>query len=357
MSGHGQARGNSVLPNEPRIHVAELQARLLGDSPPLLLDIRSAEERKLAHLPGDRWIPLNEIPARASELPPDRTIVVYCHRGAHATRAADLLRASGVVDVAVLDGGIDEYARVIDPALPRYGEPVDEHIVLQQFAKVATGCLAYLMFDPSSREAVIVDPGREIDPYLNAIHSQHLTLTAIVETHTHADHLSGHGALHLKTDAPIRLSERSRAQYPHGSLTDGEAIQVGANEIIVWATPGHTPDHLAFRWGTAVVTGDTLLPGSCGRTDLGAGDPDLMWESLMDKLLPLPDATEVMPAHYGHLHGLPPPEVYSTTIGYERRTNEALLQPDRESFRRYMTEGWPPKPANFETVVRTNLRE
>ena len=126
-------------------------------------------------------------------------------------------------------------------------------------------------------------------------------------------------------------------------------------ELVILETPGHTDDHLSIRADGAVLTGDTLLPGSCGRTDLGTGDPKLLWESLTTRLLVLPDETEVFPAHYGYRHGLPPPERYSSTIGFERRSNEALLQPSREAFLAYMTEGWPPKPTAFERIVRTNL--
>jgi sulfur dioxygenase len=118
-------------------------------------------------------------------------------------------------------------------------------------------------------------------------------------------------------------------------------------------TPGHTRDHLTLRFQDKAFTGDTLLIGSCGRTDLGDGSPALLWESLTTKLLTLPDDTEVLPAHYGARHALP--ERFATTVGFERATNEALRQPDWPAFEKYMTEGWPPKPASFDEIVRRNL--
>jgi sulfur dioxygenase len=119
-------------------------------------------------------------------------------------------------------------------------------------------------------------------------------------------------------------------------------------------TPGHTRDHVTLRVGQTIFTGDTLLIGSCGRTDLGDGDPDLLYDSLTEKILRLPDETEVLPAHYGHRHALP--DRYVSTLGFEKATNEALRLPTREAFRAYMTEGWPPKPTDFDRIVGENLR-
>ena len=342
-------------PGEGRILPAELARLLRGDAPPVLLDVRPGDQRSIARLDGDRWIPLDELPDRVAELPSSSSFVVYCHHGGAAHRAAELLRRTGRTRVAALDGGIDEYARVVDPTIPRYRDPPGGPWVLQQFPNRRTGCLAYLLRDRDSDEAIVVDPGHDVGPYVEALRRQHLRLRAIVETHTHADHLSGHAELHRRTSAPIWLGHRSPAQYPHRPLADGDGIDCGRSELLVWETPGHTRDHLSLRLDGAVFTGDTLLPGSCGRTDLGDGDPARLWESLTGKLLTLPDDTEVLPAHYGPVHGLPPPERYSSSIGFERRTNEALLQPDWAAFLRYMTDGWPPPPAGFESIVRANL--
>jgi glyoxylase-like metal-dependent hydrolase (beta-lactamase superfamily II) len=199
-----------------------------------------------------------------------------------------------------------------------------------------------------------VDPGHDVEPYLATLAREQWRLRAIVETHTHADHLAGHHALHQRTDAPIYTGRLSPAAYPHRSLGDGEALTLGPDEIVVLETPGHTRDHVTLRLRDKVFTGDTLLIGSCGRTDLGDGDPDRLWESLTEKLLPLPDETEVFPAHYGRRHALV--ERYVSTIGFERATNEALRQGSRAAFRTYMTEGWPPKPSDFDRIVAENLR-
>ena len=338
----------------PLIGPKELSDLLEGPQPPLMLDVRSDAERRWVHLPDDRHVSIHLLPREATALPHDRPIVTYDHFGPDARRAAELLRSRGFDSAAALEGGIDEYARIVDPSLPRYREGEGERgLLLQQLPRPDTGCLAYFLGDPVAREAVLIDPGVDTDPYLEALRGGAWHLAAIVETHTHADHLAGHSSLHLATDAPIYVSRRSPAQYPHRTLSEGEAIDFGSEELRILETPGHTLDHLTLRVRDSAFVGDTLLIGTCGRTDLGDGSPEMLWDSLTGKLMRLPDEVEVYPAHFGPCHSLP--ARYVSTIGFERATNEALNQPSREAFVRYMTEGWPPKPTDFEQIVRANL--
>jgi len=281
-------------------------------------------------------------------------VVVYDRYGEGARRAAAFLRAHGVPNVAALEGGLDEYARWIDPAIGRLG-PSDrlEEIVVVQLPRPETGCLAYLLGDPSERRAILVDPGIDPSPYRARLKDGGWTLSAIVETHTHADHLAGHGPLHAATGAPIYVSHRSPASYPHERLSEGSTVEAGALALVARETPGHTQDHLTLRLGHRVFTGDTLLIGTCGRTDLGGGSPDLLWESFRNVYDRLPSETEIYPAHFGPKHALP--ARYVSSLGFERATNEALRIASREDFVRYMTEGWPPKPDGFERIVAANL--
>jgi glyoxylase-like metal-dependent hydrolase (beta-lactamase superfamily II) len=338
----------------PLVAPKELRALLDGPDPPLLVDVRSGSERRLAHLPGDRHLPLDELPHALEGLPRDRAIVLYDHLGFRGRVAAEYLLDRGFGRVAALEGGIEEYSRVVDPSVGRYS---DDHrgaeLVVRQMPRRDTGCLAYFVGDPVARVAVVIDPGHEVEPYRAALADGGWSLAAIVETHTHADHLAGHAALHAATDAPIFVSHRSPAEYPHRRLAEGEAIPFGSQELVVLETPGHTMDHLTLRLRDQIFTGDTLLLGSCGRTDLGGGSPDRLWESLTGKLLRLPAETEVYPAHFGPHHALP--DRFVSTLGFERATNEALLQPTREAFVVYMTEGWPPKPKDFDRIVHANL--
>lgn len=337
-----------------RIAPEKLRGLLQTEDPPLLLDVRTEKERQLARLPGDVHIPLSALAQRLGELPRERTVVAYDHTGADASRAAALLTGEGFPRAAALEGGIDGYSRTADASIPRYQLGPNAHgLYLQQMPRLDTGCLAYLVGDVTSHDAILIDPGLDVDPYLALLKQGPWHLRAIVETHTHADHLAGHAALHAKTSAPIYVSRRSPALYPHESLTEGQALPFGSEELQIIETPGHTRDHLSLKVRGILFTGDTLLIGSCGRTDLGGGSPDLLFDSLSDKLLRLPDDTEVYPAHFGPHHALV--DRWVSSIGVERATNEALRQEDREAFIRYMTEGWPPKPPDFERIVRENL--
>lgn len=340
----------------PLVGPVELKALLEGPDPPVVVDLRPPAERALGHLPHDVGIPLAELAKHLAELPRDRPLVAYCQYGSDARRAVDFLRSRGYFLAVALEGGIDEYARLADPDIPRYRSDVrDGTLWLRQFPRPETGCLAYLVGDRETGKAVVVDPGRDPTPYLKALEDGSWKLVGILETHTHADHLAGHANLHAKTDAPIYLGHRSPAQYPHQRLAEGDALPFGADAVHVLETPGHTRDHLTLRVRDKVFTGDTLLVGACGRTDLGDGSPELLYESLTEKLLKLPDTTEVYPAHFGRRHALV--ERYCSTIGFERATNEALNQGSRPAFLAYMTEGWPPKPVEFDRIVAENLAE
>ncbi len=338
----------------PLVAPRELRRLLEGASPPFLLDVRPASERPLARLPDDHPVPIDRLAAELAGLPRDRPIVAYDQFGARARQAAELLQDRGFPLAAALEGGIDEYARIADPGVPRYDREAGSlDLLVRQIPRPDTGCLAYFLADPVERAGVLVDPGIDVAPYVQLLRDGDWTLSAIVETHTHADHLAGHARLHESTGAPIYVSHRSPAEYPHRSLAEGQGLRFGREEISVLETPGHTRDHLTLRVREHIFTGDTLLLGSCGRTDLGDGSPDLLWESLQDKILRLPAETEVYPAHYGARHALP--DRYVSSLGFERAMNEALAQPTREAFLTYMTDGWPPKPADFDRIVRANL--
>jgi sulfur dioxygenase len=338
----------------PLVAPRDLRRWLLGPDPPYLLDVRPGAERRLAHLVGDHHVPLESLPSATDRLPRTSPIVAYDQLGFRAREAVGFLRERGFSLAVALEGGLDEYARVADPEVPRYDLDAGAlGPIVRQVPRPDSGCLAYFLADPLEHVAVVVDPGIDVRPYEAILREGPWRLAAIVETHTHADHLAGHAALHATTGAPILVSHRSPAEYPHERMADGTAIPFGREELVVLETPGHTRDHLTLRLRDKIFTGDTLLLGSCGRTDLGDGSPDLLFESLADRLLRLPDETEVYPAHFGPRHALP--DRYVSTLGFEKATNEALLQPTREAFVRYMTEGWPPKPADFESIVSANL--
>jgi hydroxyacylglutathione hydrolase len=238
-------------------------------------------------------------------------------------------------------------------------------MIFQQLANDDSGCLSYLIGCGQAGEAVVVDPGRDrVEDYLRVARKKGLKIARIVETHTHADHISGNRDLAALTKAPIFLHGASRAVFEHQSVRDGDHIDVGSVRLTVLHTPGHTPDSLCLlvtdrsRGGEPwfVLTGDTLFIGDVGRPDLGGAEAaGHLYESLHAALLSLADSVEVYPAHgSGSLCGRAMSSKTASTIGFERRFNPALQARSKAEFVDQLMSALPPKPPSFETIVGKN---
>jgi len=230
------------------------------------------------------------------------------------------------------------------------------------FEQFYLGCLAHASYMLASEgEAVVVDPQRDVEIYLEAAQKQNLRIRFIFETHLHADFVSGHNELAARTGATIYIGKAAGATFPHVDVTDGFELSVGKLRIKGLETPGHTPESICLvvtdeeksqrPW--AVLTGDTLFIGDVGRPDLSkAHTPQqlagLLYDSLHNKLLKLPDDVLVYPAHgAGSLCGRNMRSERSSTIGTERLTNYALQIKSRDQFVRQMTTNLPARPDYF----------
>jgi glyoxylase-like metal-dependent hydrolase (beta-lactamase superfamily II)/rhodanese-related sulfurtransferase len=238
-------------------------------------------------------------------------------------------------------------------------------MIFQQLLNEESGCLSYLIGCGQAGEAVIVDAGRDrIDEYLRLAQKKALRITHLVETHTHADHISGSRDLQSATGAPIVIHQSAGATFDHLGVTDGHELRVGNVRLKVLHTPGHTPDSICLlvtdrsRGGDPwfVLTGDTLFIGDVGRPDLGGERAaEDLYESLCRVLLPLNDTVEVFPAHgAGSMCGRAMSAKPGSTIGFERRFNPALQVRDKSEFVRLVMAELPPKPPSFETIVGKN---
>jgi len=238
-------------------------------------------------------------------------------------------------------------------------------MIFQQLLNEESGCLSYLIGCAQAGRAVVVDPGRDrVHDYLRIARKKGLTITDVVETHTHADHISGNRDLAAVTKAAIHLHRAAGVTFPHETLADGDSLRLGNVELRACHAPGHTPDSLcllvtdharaAEPW--FVLTGDTLFVGSVGRPDLGgASAAEDLWETLRRVLLPLSDGVEVYPAHgAGSSCGRAMSAKAASTIGFERRFNPAFHFDSKARFVDFIMEGMPPKPAAFETIVAKN---
>jgi hydroxyacylglutathione hydrolase len=230
------------------------------------------------------------------------------------------------------------------------------------FEQFYLNCLAHASYMiGSDGEAAVVDPQRDVDIYLEAAEEQKLRIRHIFETHLHADFVSGHKELAARTGAKIYIGARAEARFPHVALTDGFRLKLGSVGIRILETPGHTPESLCIvltdeeksRDPWAVLTGDTLFIGDVGRPDLSPTHTapqlaGLLYDSLHQKLLELPDSVLVYPAHgAGSLCGRNMRADRSSTIGTERLTNYALQIKSREEFIQRLTTNLPTRPDYF----------
>jgi glyoxylase-like metal-dependent hydrolase (beta-lactamase superfamily II)/rhodanese-related sulfurtransferase len=239
----------------------------------------------------------------------------------------------------------------------------------EQFFVKGLGCMSYLVGCKATGEAAVIDPDRDVRRYLDGAAREQLRITLIIETHLHADHVSGNTALAKITGAPIAVHEQGRAAFPHQAVSEGDMLTLGNIRLRVRHTPGHTPESISLEvidttrspqpW--FVLTGDTLFVGDVGRPDLvGAAAAHSLaldlHHSLFDGLLALDDMVAVYPGHgAGSLCGKSIGDTRSTTIGFERRFNAALTPVDREAFASRMVEHLPPQPGNFSLIKQMNI--
>jgi hydroxyacylglutathione hydrolase len=240
-------------------------------------------------------------------------------------------------------------------------------MLFRQIIHEDLGCASYLVADRESGVAAVVDPQWDIDPYRRLASLHGVRIGHVLETHNHADHVSGHGRLCRSTGATVHVHELAEAEYRHEPLSHGWKLELGDLVIEAIHTPGHRPEHTCFllsdesRGGEpwALLSGDSLFIGDVARPDLavepreGAAD---MFRSLHERLLALPDEVEVWPAHLGgSLCGGSGLDLKSSsTIGFERRHNRALQISDEAEFVEDQVGSLGDKPPNIERIVDLN---
>jgi hydroxyacylglutathione hydrolase len=231
-------------------------------------------------------------------------------------------------------------------------------VLFRQFVDDDLGCASYLIGDPSSGEAFVVDPAYAIEPYLEAAADAGVRIVRVLETHTHADHISGHGRFALEEGVPVSIHPIAEPEYPFEPLEDGQELQVGSVTVRVIHTPGHRPEHCAFVVDERLVlTGDSLFVGDAARPDLAIEareGAEGLFHSLQ-RLTQLPDAVEVYPGHVaGSLCGAAMSPEKSSTIGAEKGTNTALEYGDVQAFITASASVSTPRPPTTARVVALN---
>lgn len=221
-----------------------------------------------------------------------------------------------------------------------------------QVARESTGCLGYVLVDPGSKSAVVIDPTLGPEIYEGVATAHGCTVEGVWETHTHADHISTARELAWRAGVALHMPAKAGAAFDHFPVSQSTRLRVGDVEVHAIQTPGHTPDAMTFLTGDDALVGDTLLVGTVGRADFYPEGPEELYHSIFDKILTLADSVRVHPCHFGPKHGLP--ETRETTMANERVKNEALTLKSKDEFIKYMTEGWPPQPHGWKEIMWAN---
>jgi glyoxylase-like metal-dependent hydrolase (beta-lactamase superfamily II) len=347
-----------------QITPAELKAEIDAGTDLFLLDLRNPDEFRRWQVGG---VPALNIPyfdfledeeTAIAQLPQEREITLLCAKGGASEYVGSLLEEKGLA-VRNVAGGMQEWAVLYD------ARPVVETgaFTLLQFNRVAKGCLSYLL--ASGGEALVIDPGRHTERYVTAAAARGLHIAGVIDTHVHADHISGGPTLAAQMDCPYYIADGDMigAPLPFIELHDGDALQVGTSvvEVVALATPGHTPGSSSLLVdGRYFLSGDTLFVESVGRPDLGGHAPEWakdLFDTLYARLGALGDDVLVLPAHYSSPAEVREGGLVAERLGRIRAENEAFRVTDPAAFVDYILGDLPVQPDTYSTMRLVNRGE
>lgn len=330
----------------------ELVPLLDGDPTPFLLDVREPDEVADWHIRGAHNIPLDQLEARMGEVSLDDRIVVICALGLRARQGAEILASHGVAS-SVLAGGMGAWTSTYDQVNGDFG---GARVV--QIRRRGKGCLSYVVGAGTS--CVVIDPSLDLDQYLETAKRCGWAISHVLDTHLHADHISGARALVAATGAVLMLSPADPFTFEFEPLTDGRAIELAPGVhlcVSAVSVPGHTEGSTMYQLGeSAIFTGDTLFLESVGRPDLAEqAEPFAhhLYRSLHERVLTQSDETMVFPAHFGagvEVHG---DQFVSRRLGSLRTTLDALKFSEND-FVAWAVANVKDRPPNYQRIVRIN---
>jgi len=294
----------------------------------------------------------------------DRVLTI-CAKGKSSGAFVKELARQGYDDVAVIEGGMEAWSQVYEAV------PIDvdrDGLAIMQVQRRAKGCLGYVVADVDAGAAAVIDPSRHVEEFVAVVNDRGWEIEAVLDTHVHADHLSGGRDLADARNVPYYLGERAAergVEYPFETLERNEVLDVGDVDVKAVPTPGHTTEGVSYLVeDEAILTGDTLFVNAVGRTELEFGDEDaatgarMLHDSLHRTLMALPDGIRVLPGHAsvtdgGEYEDGRPGRPIGTTIGTVRRGLD-VLSLDRDAFLERFETNVPAKPPNYETVIAIN---
>jgi glyoxylase-like metal-dependent hydrolase (beta-lactamase superfamily II) len=359
-------------PMVDRLTADELANSIDANDAGTVVDVRPESNFEAWHLPGAINAPYDpdegltdEALGTVNATVDDEPVVAVCAKGLTSAGFAFDLTDHGYDDVAVLEGGMEAWSEVYD-VVPI--ETPGEDLVVKQLQRRAKGCLGYLIGSRSAGEGVLVDATRLRDEFEIAALEADVTVIAVLDTHVHADHVSGGPGVADTLDVPYRLGERARergVQHDYDPLADGETIRIGDVTIEAIHAPGHTSEMVTYFVNDDVLlTGDTLFVDSIGRTELQFGEANAahgakkLYETLHDVLLQRPADVKVLPGHVsvrddGRFENANPGEPVAARLG-DLAESLSVLHLDRDDFVERVVENAPDKPPNYETIIARN---
>lgn len=331
---------------------AELASVLGTSHAPLLLDVREVDEFAAWAIPGARNVPLSQLESQLAFLPRTTPVVVVCASGARSSRATALLRAAGV-QATNLAGGMQAWSGVYDLASTEAGP-----LQVVQVRRRGKGCLSYVL--GADGQALLVDPSVDVAQYEDVARTRGWRITGVVDTHLHADHVSGVRALAGARGVPVYRGEGDAVRYAYEKVGDGATIPVGGSALVVRAAPGHTNGSIALEGPAGLLlTGDTLFVDGVGRPDLAdhaESDARALCASLVRLLAGRDGATTVFPAHYGDQQPVVPGIPVSAGLAQIRAAVPQLAW-DESRFVAWAAGRAAPRPPRYQEIVRVNMGE
>ncbi len=351
------------------ITIRDFVAAADAGEPMRLLDVRNQDEFEAWRVEARRPVETLHVPyfefvedeeASAAGLPRDgRPLVVLCAKGGSSEYVAEVLRGKGF-DARNVTGGMIAYGEYLQPVRVT---PPSERFELWQFNRRGKGCLSHLVI--SGGEAVLVDPSRSVGVYEDFARARGASIVRVLDTHIHADHVSGGPRLAARAGIPyfVAAGEGDVLGHPVTPLSDGEQIRLGGQSGVMIAarvvhTPGHTPGSTSYLVdGSFLLSGDTLFVNGVGRPDRGGQLVPwgrALYRTLRERIAALPDETVVLPAHYGAVSEIGADGVVGASLGHLRLTVPEMSLPSADAFIEAIRGGIKSPPEAYSRIIAVN---
>ncbi|MFF2533166.1 MBL fold metallo-hydrolase [Brevibacillus sp. NPDC058079] len=344
----------------------ELTQLLFAQEELFILDVRNTSDYEAWQIEGHRVVSMNipyfdlldGVEAVLDKIPVKQKVLVVCAKEGSSIFVAEMLAEAGFADVSYLQGGMKAWSEHLEPV--KVGDLRDGGAIYQ-FVRIGKGCLSYMIV--SGGEAAVVDTLRMTDVYEAFAAKHQWTIKHTIDTHLHADHISGGKKLADRLDASYWLPEKDAEEvtYSYRKLEEGQEIQVGATKIAILPiySPGHTIGSTSLIVDdTYFLTGDSLFVASIGRPDLTGKAEDWVGDlhnTLYNRYKELPEHLVVLPAHFGSYKELGPMGVVSAHLGDLYRNNPGLTIADESEFRHIVTHHLPPQPNAYQEIRQVNM--